>query len=311
MLNKAELKLKLAAWEVEATEKVNCYLQVRRDLVHRIHNHNLTIMKSFITFHLRALSPSDFEYCKKDIYEAFERYDLVKIMSLPSYSMTTPLAVLRIHYRKIQRINNELHAERQIVKDLLSRLKEIDKSIQEVSKKDSSDALLDMEFNIMSHRETIMEILNGDVDPEIDFLPYIEGLFVGNRKLKRDDFLQVITLTKRLRYWDGNPVLPFSRRSSEIPEDIDFEEFQRLIFIEKIEDFYDDYLSDIFIDHMFKVMDEHKKETGKPLFDPFEVLEQITGKPLQTFTAQTDEYGDIVNIEPNKPRLRKIDGGKH
>lgn len=215
-----------------------------------------------------------------------------------------PLAVLRIHHRKLSKLNSEFYIAKEPLRKLLGELKEID-----LSARKHPDYLIDFEPSITTYRESIKELLDQSLGrDDLDHWMLIEVLFSNGRTMKRDDLLQVITIDKSRKHWDGSLIKPYAKRVADIPEEIDFETFENLILIDRIEADYDDYLHDSWMVHFFKVKEEYKRQTGENAIDPFQVLEDITGKPVQTFTAEVDEYGDIVNLTPNKPNLKVVNG---
>ncbi|GAC44009.1 hypothetical protein, partial [Paenibacillus popilliae] len=83
--------------------------------------------------------------------------------------------------------------------------------------------------------------------------------------------------------------------------------FEYLVVLKRIEADFDDYLHDAWMEHFFIVKEEYERQTGEKVFDSFKLLEDITGKPLQTYTTEVDKYGDVVNMIPNKPNLKAVE----
>lgn len=311
-MKRRELQMKLRAWAAEANTTVNEFSAKRSELGLRHLESNMAIHAAFMNYSIRSMTDEEIEICKNGLAgELLGQYDFDTIRSLPSYGPTTPLAVLRIHHRRIVSIIREFNAEYRVIQSLFKRLKEIDLAAEELMKTDLSEELEDTHETILSNRDTIKDCLAEKLPgSEMDPWHFIQVLFIGERKLKTDDLLQVITVNKRRKHWDGELATPFSKIVANLPEELDYNEFERLIFIEKLEDDRDNYLSTLQQNHIFKVMDQYKEEHGKPMIDTFALLEEITGKPVQTFVANQDEYGDIVSMEPSKPRLTLIDGVK-
>jgi hypothetical protein len=128
------------------------------------------------------------------------------------------------------------------------------------------------------------------------FREQIEQWFAFN-KLRKSDFLSLITTEKRLRHWDGEPNRT-NEMIAKLPDEMDFETFQRAVFIEKIEHDEDCYLFDQF---MFSVLEFSDKNPGR-ISDLFQ---EIFG-PIPTYTVQTDEFGRVVKVEPAKPDLKLV-----
>ncbi|GAC41840.1 hypothetical protein, partial [Paenibacillus popilliae] len=107
---------------------------------------------------------------------------------------------------------------------------------------------------ITAYRETLKEVMEEKLfEGEIDYWVLVEGLFSDGRKMKRDDFLQVITVDKSLRYSDGSLIEPYASRLADIPEEIDFATFEYLVVLKRIEADFDDYLHDAWMEHFFIV----------------------------------------------------------
>lgn len=297
-LNRAELEMAIRIWANEANEKCNEFVKLRHELGLKIYDHNIAIIKSFTTQNIREIPEGIVEKIKKGDYgDVLGGVDIDGMRALPSYNALNPLAALRIHYRKISKLKRQFQDAMPVIRELISRLKELDKQA-------TTEGIRNV---INSHRITIMDCLDEQLPgSDHDFWPYVQGLFPIGTTIKRDDLLQVVTPTKSKKHWDGEPVTNFSKQLKDIPEELDLKSFERLIFVEKIEDFYDSYLSDIFTEHTFKLMKEHEEITGEKLIDPFKLIEDISGKSLPTYTATKDEFGDIVSMERNGPKLKVV-----
>ncbi|WP_090833906.1 hypothetical protein [Paenibacillus sophorae] len=58
-------------------------------------------------------------------------------------------------------------------------------------------------------------------------------------------------------------------------------------------------LSSYFMDECFKMI----KNQGIDIFD---MLQDIAGKPLQTYTSTVDEFGNITDMRLNQPKLKLV-----
>lgn len=243
-----------------------------------------------------------FDVSKESKAAFIEYYDIKNIENLQSYSWYSAFAVLRRSIRKLKWLSETHYISKKLV-DFMSRIKEIDQSMTERNMHKSNFGVYS---NLMNLRDIALFVKN-EVSPDYSILySCLETPFLGGWKMKKHDFIQIISIDKGKRYWDGVPVRPFAERFKELPEELDFAAFQEAIFIQRIEHDRDCYLFDLFRDHMMKVMEEHREEHGEPMIDSFAVFEQISGKPLPTFTAHLDEYGDVVSMEQNKPNLKLI-----
>lgn len=311
-----KLETELKNWTEIANKHINHFQQVYTANESEILNLNMKILDSF-TYAFYKRIPSDEREMllnavtdgelSKSIAKKFELAD-----AMPKYGPMNPFAALRIYHRKITALVRETAEIKSVVRDLFKELKEIDLKAREFEAAGvQSGILFNIQMNILAFQQSVKEILELKTNANrIDFMIYVRALIEGQKTIKREDFLQVITLNKDLRHW-GEPVKPFSKVFSEIPEEISWEEFQNLIFVENIERPGEEYLADLFMEHVFMVREQYEAATGEKAFDAFEILEEITGKPMQTYTAKFDEYGDVISLTPNKPNLKVVEGGVH
>ncbi|BFH10842.1 hypothetical protein WJ0W_005949 [Paenibacillus melissococcoides] len=303
-LSKAELKMKLNAWAKEANEKSKTFLNCLKESQVQLYECKRQITGSFVKFFIQNMKPEEVEICKREAKNLSEKYDFDKLAEMDSYGMMNPLVTLRIHSRKLREIVRRFNKEKAVLKKLLGELKQIDIQAKERFK----EKYCEVDPTITAYREMLKGVMEEELfEGEIDYWVLIEGLFSDGRKMKRDDFLQVVTVDKSLRYSDGSPIESYVSRVADIPEEIDFDTFEDLIVLKRIEADFDYYLHDAWMEHFFIVKEEYKRQTGEEAFDSFKLLEDITGKPLQTYTAEVDEYGDVVNMIPNKPELRVVE----
>ncbi|KAF6628800.1 hypothetical protein H6F38_20015 [Paenibacillus sp. EKM208P] len=304
-MNKFEMKQKLNAWVIKTNEKLEQYSTTRSQLGIDLIDLNLKVGESVATFSIRNMSPSDVEIAKKEVGKS---YDFDKMLALPSYKMSNVFAAMRIYGRKSTAIHRKFRAAKEEIIILLNEIKEMSKAAKEMAQTDFSENVSTLVLQTKDFWDQLKRIVEKPLPgKDFDFMLYIEALFANGRTINKDDFLQVITLDKNLKYWDGSPKESFASRYIKIPDEIDSEIFKELIFIEKLEHEQDCYLMDIFMTHIFQTMDKYKAETGKNMIDTFGLMEEITGKPLQTFTAEYDEYGDVVGMTPNKPNLKVVE----
>lgn len=87
-----------------------------------------------------------------------------------------------------------------------------------------------------------------------------------------------------------------------LPEEMDFRQLSKALFLEKIEDENYSYFSDIFSNHFMKVMDENKEVKEK-------MFKELGLNHIPTYSVQFDEFGKVVNGAQNPPTLEVINGG--
>jgi hypothetical protein len=315
MLNHFEVKrleTALINWIDKFNQVSNELEYAHAILTLKMNDYQLKVNKSFTKVYYKRVSKKEREHLlqeaesvgiKHHVQAWFDHAD-----QLESYGPLNALATLRIYYRKMVDLRRDFAQKKEGIKKLFAELKEIDMKAREFSEQGSSGTLFNIQANILAFQNRTKELIDLALEDDSDYMLNIHGLFVEGRTLKRDDLLQVITLKKQGKYWDGERFERFCEQYVGVPEEIDLKSFEELIFIEKIEHPDDCYLFDIFTNHVFNVMDSYEEETGQKAIDPVEVLEQITGKPLQTYSAEFDEYGDVVSLTPNKPSLKNVGG---
>ncbi|GED68997.1 hypothetical protein BRE01_26990 [Brevibacillus reuszeri] len=206
-----------------------------------------------------------------------------------SYNPLNFFIALRLYERKrseIRRKYNQIHYK-------LSQLqKQYGKLADEAGKR--KGAFAERILEDISFRNQAMITLKETTElEEMSFREQIELWFTTNR-MRKSDFLSLITLEKRLHYWDGVPNRT-SQDIAELPDELDFEAFQDGVFINKIEHQQDSYLFDQFMREVMKFIDENPRA----MFGTF----QKWFGAMPTFTAHTDKFGRIAKLEPSKPNL--------
>lgn len=262
--------------------------------------YKIKINDSFLVY---AFKETESELSKETLDLLGDNLDYMR--SIEKYSIYNTLAVLRIMTRKANKLTDQ---NWQFKKRIKSLLKEVKKLEEDISNRVWSEEEYEFFNDFYYLKESLLSWEKLEfVELRIPF-EYVLNLFVEGRTLKKQEFLQVITFSKNKKRWDGTPTTPYAVVIKDIPEEIDFETLKRLIFLEKIEDDRDCYLFDIFMEEALKNLEQIRKETGRS--PALEFLSEVSGKPIQTYTAEIDEYGDVVSLEPNKPNLRAIEGGR-
>ncbi|OJH15991.1 hypothetical protein BLX88_25870 [Bacillus obstructivus] len=273
---------------------IDFYDQSRR----QVHEYLLKVVKSGVIAHLKSMTDELTERDVENLKQVFDvEYD--EVMAITSYSSLNPFVWLRITSRKIKELEI---LETQFIQHFRSLLQEIKKVEQLVSnftfkKRESRriDTLLGIKYRINS----LLEVKR--IGEENELWEHLRTLLPLGAAISKNDFLSVITVNHDLRYWDG-PENRTMKIIKELPDLIDYKTLQKAVFMDKIEHDQDCYLFDIFMDEMLWALDKHKEMTGE---GGFEILEKITGEPIQTYTATTNIYGDVT-VTPNRPKLQTV-----
>jgi hypothetical protein len=111
------------------------------------------------------------------------------------------------------------------------------------------------------------------------------GLFSFNRDKDRDDW-------SRVNYKGTNEAI------KDLPDVIDGSAFLQFAGTDSVL-LNDRAVSKYPMHECIKVM----KQQG---FDVLDMVQEIIGEPLPSFTSKVDEFGNIVDMTPNKPNLRLV-----
>lgn len=293
---KPELIRRFNSLKVEILAAIDEYVPFHSEAHNLKSKYDQRIVKSFATAAVKNTVITD-----RQAYKEF--YDVEAMERLSSYSWYSAFTVLRQYSRKLRQLSKNLYARKAPLLDFIPRVKELDRAM---TSQNFDERYPDIYDELLKLRDIILRYKQEKFLDMSFFYPLLEYPFLSGWNMDKRNFLQIITIDKGKRHWDGVPVQPFAQRFQEMPEEIGFEEFKSLIFLHRLEHDRDCYIFDIFMGHMLKTMDQYKKETGVSGID---IFQEIAGKPLQTFTAHMDEYGDIVSTELNKPNLKLIHGG--
>jgi hypothetical protein len=230
--------------------------------------------------------------------DAIEKYSMPAKKLIKPYSPMNVFATFRIYGRKIdqlQRRNREYHSE---IRQSLKELRQIDIDLQA-----KSLGRVEAErYQIIPHmRDQLLSLAKFKIEKCPFFIKLIPSMFSEGWRMSKNDFFSIITINKDSWSWDKERVASYQEWCNKVPDLIDFETFEGLIFIERIEHDRDCPFWDLFMEHMLKVMEENREQ-----FNAFDVFEKVTGKPIQTYTAHTDDYGVITSMVLNKPELKIV-----
>lgn len=289
------------------SEALDHYLSLRDEHYEVHHECKKWVATAFMKAGLKNYLITDEELKILDAYDGIAaRFDISAYRQIPSYSWTSAFAVLRIGARRIKRLKKLFRRNQELVTKFIPEIKEMDRLLASKHMNESHPTIFE-KFTAMKNQA--LSVRGDEPGGLAAFRHLLQMPFIGGWKMSKNEFLQLVTLDKDRNAWDGGRNWTYREWLERIPAELDSEAFERLIFIDKIEHDGDDVFFDIFFDEMRALMDRHKEETGESLIDPFAVFEEISGKPLQTFQVHTDEYGDVVKVEQNKPKLKAVEGG--
>jgi hypothetical protein len=253
---------------------------------------------SITGYHLKILnviSASMLKNRTEDIDEQqinrFKSSAIQKKLSQPSYGYTNFYIALRIYGRKIQHHERNLSQLKSQGRTLLKQLKPLEKTLSE-----TGHSLL---HQLEATKAELIHLLDQSTEFESLAL-FLNAPFLSGWKMPKDMFLSLFNINKDLKSWDGVRIQPYRELVEELPDEIDFNTLERYIFLERVESDSSCFLFDIFMEYFLMVM-------KKSQISAFDVLQEVTQRPLQQFTATFDEYGDMTAMTPNKPNLRVVE----
>lgn len=297
-MNKLEIKAAL----VQLNEQASIYatrLQAEWEDDARLHMNYVRKIQS--TFNKLATFQTLQAHGEEGIWEAAaERGDdeglreiltqwIADVKDRASYNPLNFFVALRLYGRKCDKIRHKYNR----VHHQMSKLqRQYGKLADEAKKKNGIFAERILE-EINAKNQAITTLKEATELEEISFLEQIELWFTTNR-LRKSDFLSLITIEKRLHYWDGVPNQT-NEDIASLPEELDFKAFRDAVFRDRIEQDDDSYLFDQFMRAVMKFIDE------KPgaMFNAF----QECFGAIPTYTVHTDEFGRVEKLESNKPNL--------
>ena len=218
--------------------------------------------------------------------------------ALPSYNLANQFVWLKRHLRIVDKYTR-MH--KQFIREFKVWVKELEELIAEVESLTPSKAktrLIDRAYELQA------DIYNewfggGEIQPyePIKGGTWIDVLIHDEFKMTKHDVLQLLTLEHDNLYT--------LQQVAEVPDELDQRGFENLIFLAKAESDSECLYFDMYMKRMMKALDE-SKELREKMWDGFT---EVFG-PVPTYSAVTDEFGNVVSIEPNKPNLKVISTDK-
>lgn len=255
------------------------------------------IVKTFQKYYLFNLMRT--EEFTLDMIEDFKiTVDVEKLQQVKRYSILNPLAALKIYGHRIQKLVRENNKIKSQLRKIQKEYSALDKDLRQTKYFKNKEKIYDL---IHKRKSAIHEVCNYEETDLSNIHECIMMLFLNEQTISSQNFLGLITMQHDLVSWDGVDLPSYPERIAALPEQLDYEAFLHAVFIEKIEDDRDCIFFDVVMDHTLKLIDSNKEfgEIAK------QQRESIFG-PMQTYTVQFDQYGEIHSINPNKPDLQLV-----
>lgn len=245
-------------------------------------NQDIKIQTSITTHFIKNvdLKPETIEIAKELDAELYEYAS-----QLDQYNPINTLVLIRRYIRNKIKLTKELNWYKKVLKKLLD---DIDQVIQ-----NSHGKLYDEACHL--YNDIQMFIYK---DMKLDFLATYEFLRIALANIgtiTKQEFLQLITLNHD-RKWEDGSKNNIKETLDLIPNVINAETFEDLIFIDRIENDLDCPFFEIYFDNFRKALDENPK-LSEMIFDKL----QETFGAIPTFTM--NQNGEL---EPTNPNLKRI-----
>lgn len=214
--------------------------------------------------------------------------------ALASYNLANQFVWLKRHLR-LTRHYMAIH--NQFMSDFKRWDKQLEKIINESDKLAPSKAKKKLVLQAYDLQGEIYTEMHGGGE----IVPYepIKGgtwidVFIHSEfKMSKHDALQLLTLEHDDLYT--------LQQISEVPDELDQRGFEQLIFLARAEKDSESLFFDMYMEKMMKALDE-SKELREKTWDAFT---EVFG-PVPTYSAVTDELGNVISMEQNKPNLKVI-----
>lgn len=199
---------------------------------------------------------------------------------------------LRLYERKRKKIRHKYNILYRELCQLQKRYGELNDTVK--NKRDSFSKRVKEE--IFSDNLYIEECKSSIDLREVSFGEQIRLWFTFYR-MKKTDFLSLITVEKQKYFVDGEPNHT-NKTIEKVPDEIDYEAFQQAVFVEKIEQDNDSYLFDQFMSEVMEYMDRNPGGMSNMFKELFE--------NVSTYNVSTDEFGRLTEVRPTKPALKLV-----
>jgi hypothetical protein len=225
-------------------------------------------------------------------------FDMDKLARKTRYSLLNPLVALKIFGTRIKSLERRNNAIRNEFNKIKRQYMDLERKLKKSKHFKGKQEILDTIYD----RKRILKQINDREDITLArFHECIMHLFLGDQTISRQDFLSLISVEHERVSWDDVQLPTYPERIKNLPEHLDYEAFIEAVFMDKVEDFNHCPFFDTVMDYTLEMIEKNKefKEMSNRM------VREIFG-PIPTYTATLDEFGDIVDITPNKPDLHVI-----
>ncbi|MED1441909.1 hypothetical protein P4U24_08865 [Aeribacillus composti] len=256
-----------------------------------------TIYEKMMTYLLmmnkKEMSPEAFKEMLEMVMQGREeKWHMVRYYAenADSYSIFNVIVYLKRIWPQYKKLHRQLKRLRAKLIDDLRELKTLIEQIK-AKPKQNKRTMQALETLYDLHYQTL-EALTIELGT-IDFRKYIEYMFIGDVTISKNEFLSLLNLDR-------------SKRSQEtirnLPERIDRDTFLDAVFVDKIEDEWNDTFGEMIFDSVM-IAKDRDPELRQRMLDK---IDEIFEGKLPMMKATYDEYLQPVKIERMKPKLRLV-----
>lgn len=295
-MNKLELFNRMTALEEEVgnlTEECLDFIQESADEAKRL---SKKVFTSLVTSQVQNGLMTE-EVKNSDVDAKLRKlFDVEYMENLPSYSPYNPFVWIRLAARRLDKLKLIGADYRRQFRKLLESVEDIEQEFEKIKLKPREKERV---FDLLYLEEKIRSFTNFSFDL-INLIGPLRLAFLTDFKISKNNFLSLITINHDCYHPDGekNETMKYI---NELPEELSFEDVQEAAFVYKLEHDMDCYLFDIFFNEMMEALSSNKELSDKV----FEGFQEIVG-PIQTYTAVTNEKGEVISTKPNKPNLKIV-----
>ncbi|EMI11240.1 hypothetical protein [Anoxybacillus gonensis] len=224
--------------------------------------------------------------------------DIEATKRLKRYNPINALAALKIFGRRIMKLDRRNNAIFHHLREIQNQYIQLEKEVEQARYFKGKQEILDEIY----HRKTMMKEIRQRNELDLSyFYDNVMQLFLLGWKISKEDFLSLISVEHKPISWDGVILPTYPEIKESLPEQLNFESFLEAIFIQKVEDDGDCIFFEMVLDHTVGLMESNKDFKEKAN----QFIQEAFG-PMPTYTTVIDEFGDIIELVPNKPNLKVI-----
>ncbi|MGG3210969.1 hypothetical protein ABEO92_13290 [Geobacillus stearothermophilus] len=256
-----------------------------------------TIYEKMMTYLLmmnkKEMSPEGFkELLEQTMQGREQKWHMVRYYAenADSYSIFNIIVYLKRIWPQYKKLHRQFKRLRAKLIDDLGELKTLIECIK-AKPKQNKRTIQALETLHDLHYQTL-EALTIELGT-IDFRKYLEYMFIRDATISKNEFLSLLNLDRTKRSQDT---------IRNLPERIDRDTFLDAVFVDKIEDEWNDTFGEMIFDSVM-IAKDRDPELRQRMLDK---IDEIFEGKLPMYRATYDEYLQPVKLERMKPRFRLV-----